>query len=325
LFEAALVTETLSTFLMVASIWLSVRMSLGPAKRRGIYYVFVGTLTGLAALTKPLLLMLFPVFLLFFLIDLFKNRVSVSAKSAYLTAFVTPSAVILLGWCSFNKITLDYFGLTTLTGYNLSQHSGAFMELAPEKYSEIRDIYLKYRDANIQKSGTHSMTIWRAIPEMQAKTGLSYSDLSKEMERLSMRLFVGHPVLYLKGVLEAWLRFWKAPIVWLPEKVRSMGLRTFLEDVWQVERYGLVALKIIFLFSAGYLVVSVVRRRTLDFLTTFMVFIVLVGSIVQALTEFGDNARYSFPFQPLMLYVAVISCGSILRKGSLLLRRRHIV
>ena len=78
--------------------------------------------------------------------------------------------------------------------------SGGFIENAPEEYSFIKEIYLKYRTQRIEEISTHSMVIWRAYPEMLQRTGLSYPELSKVLVKMSVATFLNEPARYFHSV-----------------------------------------------------------------------------------------------------------------------------
>jgi hypothetical protein len=71
---------------------------------------------------------------------------------------------------SSKYVEAGYFGLTAPGGYSLTNHSGVFMELAPDRYAPIRDLYLHYRTT----LDNHTGTIWKAYPDIFESTAYSY-------------------------------------------------------------------------------------------------------------------------------------------------------
>ncbi len=308
LFESAMLTETVATFLLALVFWLLWRIN-RPSVAAGSLTppcVAMGLVLGLAALTKPYLqyaLVLVPLFAA----HMAWNRVrrwQTAIKAAVLTAI--PAVALVSGWATFNNQAIDYYGISTLTGYNLTQHSGAVMEYAPDEYARVRDIYLRYRAPRIERTGSHTMTIWEAYPEMMRETGQSFPELSKTLARLSVTLLVTHPRSYAGTASEAWLKFWKAPLspLFLEAPNASDQLLATLKKIWFVERYLLVAAKAGFLLIA---LLAAVRLATSPWEvnppTLALLISVLAGSVLQALTEYGENARYSIVFQPLIFAV----------------------
>jgi hypothetical protein len=312
-FEATIMSEAWSTFIIVLLMWVAIRISRDPNKGSIAKFAFAGLLAGFAALTRPLFLFLTPLLFLYFLWRLAGGQGGSSLKMKAIVSFALPALILIVGWSVVNSITVDYFGVTTLTGFNLTNHSGGFMELAPEEYASVRDIYLDHRKREIEQNGTHSMTIWRAIPEMKAKTGLSYSDLSSKMTKLSIRLFAEHPLLYLASVSKAWVNFWKVTVYWIPEEVKYMDLRKVIAIVWQPERYILLLANILFLAgSARQAYCLVYRKAAAQPEVLLMGSVVLIASILQALMEYGENARYSIPFQPLVMLMVFTMLSGML-------------
>jgi hypothetical protein len=218
---------------------------------------------------------------------------------------------LVFGWAIFNKATVDYFGLTTLIGYNLSQHSGGFMEKAPSTYADIRDIYLRHRDQKLTESKSHSMTIWVARREIQDRTGMSDVTLSRELSKLSLELFTRYPGLYARSVAEAWASFWTVPNYWKLESVDSSSAVSFLKSVWKIEWYLLIVMNFVFLIVGGCAIirglVNGFNGTTAPDFPLILSCVVISASGLQALLELGENGRYSIPTQPLVVSLVLIT------------------
>lgn len=319
-FEANILCETLCTFFILLCVtalsWLADDVGITNLSFRNFLVLGLGILVSLTALTRPLFLFL-PVLLFFPLLYIIRTR-SISGKLALSASYVLPVIVIVGGWCYFNHIRLGYFGPTTLTGYTLTQHSGAFIEYAPKEYSTIRDIYLKFREQRIAEKGTHSMTIWMAYPEMMAQTGLTLPELSKVLTKMSVDLFVHHPYLYLKSVFKGWVSFWKVmpPICyWEPQKLPFLNSSSIPLVVRWVQRLFFVIVNFVFLVFTAYSMASPQFRRKigLDVKLFTIAAIILMTSVVQALTEYGENGRYAIPVQMLTMYFVLITSWRFLR------------
>jgi hypothetical protein len=312
-FEANILAETVTTFLLVLSLFLLVRLQDKQDKRMRDY-ILLGIVVALAGLTRPLLLFLAPffIFYLFFVTDTFRSNLKSPGK---LLGFIVPAFIILFGWCFFNKATVGHFGPTTATGLHLSQHVGAFIELAPDEYADLRDTYLKYRERQISDTGSHKNTVWPVYQELRKRTGISMVELSRELSNLSIKLIVDHPDLYLKGVAIAWLDFWMlTDYYWDLSKIRLPGIARPLEMIWHAEVFILSGVHVLFLLIGLYQAYRVISRRGIS-ITPFglmVIIIVMCASVVQALMEYGDNARYSIPFQPLIAYTVISAIWSAL-------------
>jgi hypothetical protein len=137
---------------------------------------------------------------------------------------------------------------------------------------------------------------------MQRRTGLSMAQLSSELARISVALFLEHPLLYLRSVAEQWLGFWAVPRYWRPSLFRSTGIRRTVTQAWRVEHWFLRGVNLIFLVSCVPLLLRARRGRNAPPIARLfgtVALLVLSTSIVQALFEFG-NTRYSIPTQALV-------------------------
>lgn len=298
-FETMILTETLATFLLMLSLWLLV---VAFDKKNVGLYVLSGAGISLAALTRPLLLLLVPLIALFLFIKLKIGREKTAAITRILGGLLVPVVILVGGWSLFNQVKLDYFGITTMLGYNLTNHSGAFMQYAPPEYSVIRDIYLKYRD----NTTTHTNLIWLAYPEMQQATGLSFSELSRVLTKMSLQMFMEHPGAYFKSVFKGWNDFWK-PVFWYADYslIRSVFLREFVTYLSIIEMSLFSLLNSIFLLVAAWTIVQALwKPRVFDFNILFIL-LVLGASIFQALVESGDGTRFAIPFLPLILFEVI--------------------
>ena len=213
-FEANLLTETLTTFLLIVTmagmlIWL-----LYPQKRSYWLAFLIGLISVLTLLVRPLFIYL-PFFLLIFLfiglkqknppsntLDSTDYKISKPQSSnihhpvILLIAFILPVVLLLGGWISYIHSNYGDWSLTTMTGYHLIQHTGSFFEYVPDEYASLRDAYIHYRDIHIAQFGTQTNTIWEAIPEMSRVSGYNFYDLSKVLTRISIQLILSHPFLF---------------------------------------------------------------------------------------------------------------------------------
>ena len=308
LFEATMLSETLSTLLVLVSVLAFLRVLKG---RGGHLFLLLGISSALATLARPLYIYLGPFYLLLLVVA--RRTPDRKAVVAYILAFSLP----ILAWAAFNKVQIGYFGLSSQMGLSLSQHSGKFIDKAPEEFATLRDIYLKHR-AQMPPDADH-MSIWEAVPDMLSSTGLRFVDLNRQLTRLSLLLFARYPELYLRSAFGSWITFWAVPNPWHPEFVQSAGLRHALESIWSVERFVLRGFNLLFVVLAACLapvalVMAAKARRVSPQVAIGGV--VLAASIVQALLEATDNARYSIPTQPLVIIFVVTIAFSYLQARS---------
>jgi 4-amino-4-deoxy-L-arabinose transferase-like glycosyltransferase len=296
-FEAVILSETLTTFLLILSLWL---LLVAYDKKNIGLYVLTGSIMGLSALTRPIFLFVSPLVAVFLFFKLKIDQEATSDILRVVGGLLIPVIILIGGWSLFNKGKVDYFGITTLVGYNLTNHSGAFMENAPPEYSILRDIYLQHRGA-----GSQVAIIWQAIPDMQQATGLTFSELSRVLTKMSVQMFIENPRAYLMNVFKAWNDFWK-PVFWYTDYglIRSVFLRKTITTLVIFEESLFTHLNSIFLLVSVWTIVNtLLKPKKLDFNLLF-ISIILIASIMQAFLEFGENSRYAIPFLPLLLLEA---------------------
>jgi hypothetical protein len=263
-----------------------------------------GLLAGFATLTKPFFVFLgiLGVILLFARL----RRVDKTALHLAAWAFV-PFLILTIGWSWFNARTTGVFGVSAISGFNIINHTGKFIEYAPDEYAHIRDIYLVHRAARIEARGTDAMTIWSAYPEIDP-SGAHYHRVSQELVSLSIWLITHYPEKYLFSVADAWVSFWKAPIYWQAQAISPDWAKAALDVFWRVERIFLLAFNALFLLVCVYFVWRLFVRRAFtdnELNLALLTGVVLTGSVLQALADYGENARYLIPFQTVVVYAVL--------------------
>lgn len=314
-FEAFVMTEAMAGLLLAASLFLSWpfagvrgRKEVGRGRLLG-----AGIILGVAGLLRPLFLYLPLVFVIFARPRRRGGDQPRFGRRAVVGNLVLPTLIVVLGWSAFNYKEAGYFGLSTLSGYSLTNHSGAFIELVPERYAVLRDIYLPARAAQVAAIGANSGAIWRAYPRMMQATRLSFVQLSRELTRMSLWLFIHHPLLYARHVGLAMIGFWN-PTYYQPQfRTRSAGVRRATDLLWRVQRPFLRGLYLFFFLGTLHFLyqVFVRRRRPLLSFQGLVIAMVMLGCFFQALVEYGENPRYEAPFQPLVVLAICLSVASI--------------
>ncbi len=322
-FEADLITENLSTFFIVitsigAFIWLTY-----PSRRKLLLALGIGTASALAALTRPLFIYL-PVWVALFIALSLKDKV-LKIRWLPLFAVLTPALFLIGGWVFYINHNYHMLSLTTMNGYHLVQHTGNFFEYVPDRYAALRDTYLRYRQQRIAQYGTQGNTIWDAIPEMQRVSGLSFYDLSRRLQTISIDLILHHPDLYLKNVVSGWWMFWRAPFYWSPGGIPWAWLRGALQGLVTLERLILFGFNMLFLVASGLVAFWRKFRQSCQ-LTPFawLVWSVIwLASIMQTLLDHGDNPRFLVPLQTWVLLWVMLLGFNLVKSGFFRASKHH--
>jgi hypothetical protein len=309
-FESNLLSETLAMFLALLTLGVYVELDRRPRGARGVVLALgLGLAASLAALTRALFFLL-PVWLALFVWLMSDRGAGPEAAWRRLLrtgAFALAPLVLLGGWLGWVYHSYGMLSPDTMGGYHLVNHAGAYFEDLPDEDAVIRDIYLRYREAKIAETGSQTNAIYDAIPELTRVSGLSFFDLSRELQRLSIRLIRAHPFLYLRDVADGWIDFWRAPIFWRPDLLRLGLPAAALDRVALGARLVSVGANLAFLLMSAAAVLSRRARALLavDKLTIAWGGLVWAVSIAQALVEHGDNPRWLVPLQMIVFYVVL--------------------
>jgi hypothetical protein len=314
LFEANLLTETLTTFLVLLALYLVERTRAEPVPARA---VAMSTLAGVTAAAAGLVRILFyPLAVWLAAVAWLGTAGSWKARLGRSAPLALSASILLGGWVGFIDSTYGFLAPSTMGGYNLVQHTGVFFEYLPDEYAPLRDTYLKYRDARIAARGDQTNAIWDAIPELREVTGLGFYDLSRELQRVSLQLILDHPDLYARNVVQGWLDFWKAPAYWEPAALRLEGRRA-LVSAWSAAGRGVSVAA-----SAAFLLIVVLaliaRRGALAGLRRNPAWwsaagLVLGTSVLQTLLDHGDNPRFLVPLQMVVIFCVGVALHSVWR------------
>jgi hypothetical protein len=301
-FEANLLTETLTTFWLVISILLVFIWLKKPIGSRNYLLILSGLTSSLAALTRPLFIF-FPVWLALIL-SFQLNEKKIILNWRPIIYVLLPAVFLVGGWMAWVNARFGVFNLTTMGGYHLVQHTGYYFEDVPEKDAVIRDIYLQYRNERIATTGTQGNTIWDAIPAIQQATGLSFYDLAKELQRISIELIKTHPGLYIKYVIKGWWLFWRAPVYWSIDAMRYIKLISPVMAWIMVTRIFLIGSNMVFILSSS---LALFWKKIRDLwqikpILWIMASTVWITSILQSLLDHGDNPRFLVPIQSICVF-----------------------
>jgi hypothetical protein len=311
LFEANLLTETLTTFFIVLTLVLFLGLIRSSSFRAQLILASaLGITASLVGMVRPLF---FPLTLLFLPFLWFGTTVGRKQQLAVLVTYAIFPLLIQGGWLLYMRTNWDVLSPTTMAGFSMVQHTGGYFEYLPDEYAAIRDTYIEYRDAQIAERGVQTNAIWEAIPAISEASGIGFYNLSKEMNRLSWMLIREHPGLYLQNVVRGWINFWKAPVYWQPDVLQSTFIRTTIWDLsWVGRGLSVLANSIFLLLGIGILfsrrLRSWIRMDKVMWVSVAMVWLI---SIIQTLLDHGDNPRFLVPMQMIVIFVVMASFRKI--------------
>lgn len=295
-FESTVLTEALT------SCWLAL-LALGLVatwRSARLRWLALSLLAVLLALTRPSYAFVPP---LLVLDALFTSR---PARRFAVASTLLLGCGPLLLLALRNAALFGTFNLTTLGGISLLNHTGQFVELAPDDYAWLRDPYLAARTAH---EGDGVMVIWAIMPELVQTTGLEVHEISRALTELSLELIRRAPNRYLASVAVSWVQFWNTPGWWVWESTADPRLGRAIGLAWRVEKLVIVAANALFLGACGLTVGRMLVRRPLRLPpgTLWLALLVLGQSVLQAVVEHGENTRYAAPTVPIVLLLVVTS------------------
>ena len=310
--EGTIMTETVGTLGLVAVVALALIVYRRLRDRRPVAGVIVllGLVVGFATLTRPQFIFLplvVPLLVAYASWIIGRSNRRVILRHMVLAAL--PSVFLVLGWCSVNYVKLGSFTFSTQSSMGLVEQALGFIELAPDRYATIRDIYVRHRDAKVARVGHYRGVEYDGFPDIRAATGLSRPALDRELSRMSVELFLRHPLRYAVGVMYGWIDFWMVPNYWRLELLQPAWLAPPLSLLWSLEHWLLRILNLAFVLLLAACVVSKQLRYRIGW--SFELFtisaLVIFSSIVQALTAYAENARYGVTSQALVVVVILLA------------------
>ncbi|MGE5262133.1 MAG: hypothetical protein ACM3S0_02020, partial [Acidobacteriota bacterium] len=238
------------------------------------------------------------------------TRTSSNDFSRYPTSLslvlVIPAALVL-AWSVRNYQVDGYFTPSTISGYNLTQMVGPFMEQAPPLYRDLASIYLDYRADRIAVRGNHSGTIFFAYREMLSERGTTWAGLSQILTAMSLQMIIQHPLDYMGVFWQSFLQFWKLGLgrqnYQLPISFDWVKwfLDTRVHQAWMA------------LFFISPLVLAFVQfTRRAETSTAvwiwFAIVTVLYAALFSSAFNFGDNERYRTHVARLQYSAVILTC-----------------
>jgi hypothetical protein len=309
-YEFAILTESLSVFLVILFFWIIEKYQLLNNLSHKRYYLLLSIILSWLYLTKPLFIYFSLGFSVFYFVKQFRHNFSNTLAKSMLVILVP--FLTYFSWNNFNKHNIGYFTNTYYIGINLAQTATSFFDKAPNEDALIRDIFVRKRDSIAEYAPKrYPMSVWFAHDELIEKTGLTPQDLAAELGRISKNLFKAHPDLYAKQVIKSIYLFFgnSDTIKWKYKAFRSPLFKQALGLFWSYfQKYILVVFNILFLCFSLKILIQFFKSKCKKLnLNLLICCIVLSGALAQGLVAYGSNSRFAFPFLPLIIYFVVIN------------------
>ncbi|WP_332243921.1 hypothetical protein [Flavivirga spongiicola] len=315
LYEFAILTESLTIFLMTLAFWYLEKFKLLTLRASLKHYFVLSLILSWLFFTRPVYLFI-PIGLFIFVLSkciILKQNTGLNFIKIFIIAIIPLASFYCIG--SINKRNSGYFTSTTYSGLYLSQIATSFIEKAPDEDKIIRDIIIKHRDSiKPSNSDNRAMSVWFAQEELKESTKLSEQDLNYELGRISKNLFLKYPHLYLSRVFKSLISFWgyKGSLMLDHNTFNNIYFKYLILIIWKIQRYLLVVIHILFLFFSFKKLKWFFKDKPNNYdFDLFLICIVYSGAISQALLVYGPNSRFAFPFLPLIAYFVLSNLRSL--------------
>lgn len=307
--EISLLTETLTTFLLVLAIY----MALSAGELRLFSRITLGVVLGALALCHMLFLAFWPIPAAFLFVRTKRLGAGIGMALRKTAPVLLIPVCFILAWSGYNYIVNGVFSPSIITGYVTSQMVAPVLENAPQGYDDITELYVGYRNALIAETGSYSGAIFRAWPAMMNASGMKFAELSQKLTGLSLYLMVAYPSSYLSVAAQAWQKFWDVSLYhYGPIPAGGPTLMLWFVDQ-DFQRY----LSALFWLSPAGLAILMLVRRGSSYMAgvavpvapiLLMMATVWFAAAVVTFTSFGDNSRYRSHVLPLQ-YASIVLLG----------------
>ncbi len=319
--EISLLTDTLTTFLLMLAVALTLAAARAQRQRIG-WYAALGAVLGALALCHSVYTAYAVVPAGFLWVQSILNdrrpetkdrriRSSVIGHPSSVAVLAIPLALVL-AWSARNYRADGLFTPSTIAGYNLTQMVGGFMEQAPADYRDLADIYLEYRPDRIAARGSHSGTIFFAYRDMLAARETTWSGLSQMLANMSLRMIAQNPGGYARTVWNAFIQFWKF----------GLGRQNYTLPIsfdwvkWFFDSRVQQALAVLFFITPFALAITqrVRRGETAGAIWIwFAIATILYAAIFSSAFNFGDNERYRTHVARLQYSAIILTAWMMIR------------
>jgi len=306
LFEFTLMTEAVSTFLLILTVYLFFKILAKNEIPNWKEFFVLGLACSLCVLTRPQFQIL-PVIIFFF--AAYHLKITVGARVWKSAVFLIPVIISLGLWVDFQHRRIGRYAVTVDLGADLTNHTVKFIEYAPERYDEIKKVLIKNRNFKLRTKGETYNSMAASMPELLELTGLSYPELCDKLKEMNLETIGKAPVPYLKSVFKSFAVFFKP--TWFG---RLFGIRPAVESGgWRLKiiasTYAVFHLCSMMIFLIFPLFKLLAPRLAGFFKWTteisFIYVLVLITGISQAFVESGENARYKTSVEPLIICLAL--------------------
>ncbi len=316
--ETVPLTEFLSGYTVLAAL---VAFVVGLRSSRVWASLGAGAVAAINFLIRPTFQYLYPWWTFVALVLCWRSPDWHGRRRLLLQWLVIYLAVLALtvGWWSFMVWRhTGVFAPSLQLGASMTNHTGSFMELAPDDYALIRDMYVQERD---KRGGDHINLFDQEGWRIAQATSCTLWQLSLKFREINSYLIWHYPERYLSQVAKAWDRIWTEDSRYItdltdpyatgrPAEVtplfRFIVHNPLTRSVYgPIEEYvwdNLTLLRVmpwILLIGGAGLFIAVYRGVWSRLVIACMVSTIFYHMVVHVLVQFTEFGRYKLPVQGL--------------------------
>lgn len=267
------------------------------------FEIYLSIIFGYLVLVKPFYVVI-PC-ILFALYFIIKSRFKISLYRKLIILMVP--LIVFFGWSLVVQKYTGYFTTTTYFGLNKIQNCVYFAEKGPKEYDWIIKPYVKHREIAIKENKDVSMAIWFAINAGEFKhKNMEFPELSNEFGKFADATIKSNFPEYLNQVItKSWVDFWITFDIKAFIQFENQKTDFWITKISSIQNFIFTLFKILFLPISLFYIYLFLSKKTLNFQTIFSILILLI-SILQALTTYGTNGKYCFPFEYLIVFIVIV-------------------
>lgn len=167
-------------------------------------------------------------------------------------------AILLGSYISFSAFRSQYFGMSAMAGYQLSNATVPLYEYIDNPIA--REEFIKARNDLRARHLPANFAVWKARSILKQRLGLSDAQLGQFLLQMNLRLLLHHPEIYIEGIARS------LNIYWFPFQTKFTSGNRVLKVFW----YGLnILIEAAFLLEltilAGMFIGSYVLNKKFEF------------------------------------------------------------
>lgn len=313
IYETFILVETLVLFLITIGFYI---LSDGylDQKKSFKFELFFGLLLAFLVLVKPFYIII-PCLIFGFQ---FLNKLDLRPFIRSRVLILILPLMTYLGWSYVVEKYTGYFVSTSYFGLNKAQNCVYFAEKGPKEFNWIIEPYVKHREIAIKENKDVAMSIWYAINAGEFKKyNLSFPELSNELGKFSHATIQNNFADYVHQVAtKSWFDFWKSFDARYDFNFKNQTVDATFSNVYTIQNALVTLMKFMFLLVSLYYLYLYLRYRKTSF-ELYVSLIIWAVSILQGLVTYGENARFSFPFEYVMAIVIVLFIKEIKNRNAI--------